>query len=105
VAAWPSRSSQASAELTPSQKEGPGAKGTPGEVLSCASFNEAKIMKTWAWEELQSYLYQQAPLTGSWFLFILPPNITCPPRVFPHHVSCLSTRVCLSQLTSLCQLA
>jgi hypothetical protein len=47
-------------------------------------------------EALHHYLYKQGPLTVHWVLFILPPAITCPLWVLPHHVFCLSMWVCLS---------
>ena len=40
--------------------------------------------------------HSSGSVTVCWVLFIFPPNITCPPWVLPHHMSCLSTCVCLS---------
>jgi hypothetical protein len=53
---------------------------------------------------MQDQRPSSASVTVLRVLFILPPNITCPPPVLPQHVI-LPQYVHLSQLTSLCQSA
>lgn len=55
------------------------------------------------------YAASSASLRVGWVLFTLPPNITCPPQVLPHYMSCSACKSVLAkchvivyQLTSLC---
>ena len=93
-----SRNSQAYAELA--QEEPPGPAGTR-EVLCPASLNKEKIGDSeYSVRCLASYV------TVCWVLFILPPNITCPPTglASPCQSVLAKLHMSLYQLIPLCQL-
>ena len=79
-----------------SQQRGP--RGTPGEVLGCASFREAKIREDSRPQVLHNWLYKQASVTVCQVLLVCPPNIPRPPGILPQHVYLL-------QMTLPCKLA
>ena len=60
-----------------SQQEETGPRGTPGEVLSCASPSEVEIKKGCK----ASYARRPSHVTFRWVLFIYPLKITCPCHV------------------------
>jgi len=67
-----------------SQQKQPKPAGTL-EVLSCISLREDARLRS------VTELAMQAPVTVQWVLFILPPNIMCPPWVLPQHMSLSQT--------------
>ena len=75
-----------------------------GEVLGCVSPSEVESnedLRPISTACIASSISKpsSASITIHRVPFILSPNITCPPQVLPQHVSCLSTCVCLADIT------
>ena len=92
VVAWPSRNSQASAELAG------GIWITRSSCLCLSHWIEDQRRFEINKHCRATSISKPSPssFTVCWVLFILPPNITCSPWVLSHRVSCLTTWVCLS---------
>ena len=97
--ARPSRDSQASALAQVSRRNQGRSTRQSSRLCSLSEMKTSKDKRPTSVAQASSISKpSSAPITICWVLFILLPNIRCPPWVLPPHVH-------LSQMTSLCQSA